>query len=308
MSFGIKILMTAFVTGQTELYPKDIDLRQEPQAVREALKGKQIPIIINNQHMYDVPEPLLKVTSIRAGDFVKKGKITLPNDAPTLEADPRSVGIFVDYMKSLTQVKHPAPLWLRLDDDDIETHLGVCQAANILGMDKYVAHLVRKVDTIFHGLPSYEDLDYLVIHKAWYSRVYGIAVRTFAQMVREDGIPDPEDFEKYLFRREEFAQDIEDANIKHFNWIEMQAMHELREQQRLQDKEYAQAKAAELEKMTKKRNARQKQFWAVKNTQDAKLRKATEQKTRASGSARKFTCEERIWYIKTNGKQPPKGC
>lgn len=258
--------------------------------------------------MYDVPEPLLKVTSIRAGDFVKKGMITLPNDAPTLEADPRSVGIFVDYMKSLTQVKHPAPLWLRLDDDDIETHLGVCQAANILGMDKYVAHLVRKVDTIFHGLPSYEDLDYLVIHKAWYSRVYGIAVRTFAQMVREDGIPDPEDFEKYLFRREEFAQDIEDANIKHFNWIEMQAMHELREQQRLQDKEYAQAKAAELEKMTKKRNARQKQFWAVRNTQDAKLRKATEQKTRASGSARKFTCEERIWYIKTNGKQPPKGC
>ncbi|KAJ4337200.1 hypothetical protein N0V87_004873 [Didymella glomerata] len=308
MSFGTKILKTAFVTGQAELHPKDIDLRQEPQAVREALKGKQVPIIIWNQHMYDIPEPLLKVTSIHAADFVKKGKITLPDDAPTLEIDSRSVGVFVDYMKSLTQVRNPTPLRLQFDDNDIETHLGVCQVAKILGMEKYVDHLIRQADAIFHGLPSYEDLDYLVIHKAWYPRVYGIAVRTFARMVRDDEIPDPENFEKYLFQREEFANDIEKTNIKHFNWIEMQAKHKQREQERLMNKEAARAKAAELKKIDKERVAREKLFWTIKNTQDAKLRKATEQKTRASGNARKFTSEERTWYVKTNGKQPPKGC
>ena len=165
MSFGTKILTTAFVTGQAELHPEDIDLRQEAQGVREALKGKQVPIIIWNQHMYDIPEPLLKLTSIRAADLVKKGKIALPDDAPTLEVDPRCVGIFLDYMKSLTQVKNPTPLRLQFDDNDIETHLGVCQAAMVLGMDKYVDHLIRQAEAIFHGLPSYEDLDYLVIHK-----------------------------------------------------------------------------------------------------------------------------------------------
>ncbi|KAJ4374529.1 hypothetical protein N0V86_007398 [Didymella sp. IMI 355093] len=285
-----------------------IDLRQEPLTVREALKGKAVPITIWNQHIADIPESLLKVTSIHAADFIKKGKITLPDDAPTLEVEPRCVGIFVDYMKSLTRVSHPTPLRLQFDDNDIETHLGVCQAAKILGMDKYVDHLIRQVDAIFHGLPSYKDLDHLVIHKTWYPRVYGIAVRTFARMVREDEIPDPEDFEKYLFTRDDFAHDVEEANIKHCNWVEMQVKHDQREQQRLEDEEAAQAKTVKFKKKEKERLAREKQFWAAKNTQDAKLRKATEQKVRASGNARKFTPEEHAWYVKANGKQPPKGC
>jgi hypothetical protein len=308
MSFGAKILTTAFVTGQAKLHPMDIDLRQEPLTVRGALKGKMVPIIFWNQHIAEIPEPLLKVTSIHAADFIKKGKITLPDDAPTLEVEPRCISIFVDYMKSLTRVPHPMPLRLLFDDNDIETRLGVCQAAKILGMDKYVDHLIRQTDAVFHGLPSYEDLDYLVIHKTWYSRVYSIAVRTCARMVREDEIPDPEAFEKYLFTRDAFAHDIEEANIKHYNWVEMQAKHEQREQQRLEDEEAAQAKAVESKKKEKERLAREKQFWAAKNTQDAKLQKATEQKTRASGNGRKFTPEERAWYVKTNGKQPPKGC
>lgn len=258
--------------------------------------------------MYDIPEPLLKVTSIHAADFVKKGKIILPDDTSKLEVDSRCVGIFVDYMKSLTQVRKPMPLRLQFDDDDIETHLGVCQTVKVLGMDKYVGHLIRQVDAIFHGLPSYEDLDYLVIHKAQHPRVYGIAVRTLARMVREDEIPDPGAFQEYLSQRKQFAHDIEEANTKHNNWAEMQAKHKQHEQQRLKDQEAAQAKAAELKKMEKERLAREKQFWAAKNTQDAKMRKATEQKMLASGNARKFTPEERAWYVKTNGKQPPKGC
>jgi hypothetical protein len=68
------------------------------------------------------------------------------------------------------------------------------------------------------------------------------------------------------------------------------------------------AKAAEVEKMEKERVTREKQFWTAKNTQDAKLHEATEQRTLASGNARNFTSEERAWYVKTNGKQPPKGC
>ena len=79
-------------------------------------------------------------------------------------------------------------------------------------------------------------------------------------MVREDEISDPDNFEKYLFQREEFAQDIEEANVKHYNWVEMQAKHEQREQQRLKGEEAAQAKAAELKKMEKERVARDKQF------------------------------------------------
>jgi hypothetical protein len=240
MSSGTNILTNAFVIGQAEPHPKNIDLRQEAQAVREALKGKQVPVSIWNQHMYDIPGPLLKVTSIRAADFVTKGKIALPDDAPTLEVDPRCVGIFLDYMKSLTQVRNPTPLRLHFDYNEIETHLVVCQAAMVLGMDKYVDHLIRQADAIFHGLPSYEDLDDLVIHKDWYPRVYGIAVRTFARLLREDEIPDPDDFEKYLFQREEFAQDIEEAKVKHYNWIEMQARHEQREQQCLKNENAAQ--------------------------------------------------------------------
>lgn len=299
MSFESKILATAFATSQAPLHPKDIDLRQQPLKIREVLKGKPIPISFYGQHVYDIPEPLLKVTSIYAADFVEKGKVSFPDDAPKYEIEAYGVGIVVEHMKSLTRDLTPTLLKLDIDECGFDASLSVCLAVEALGMDQYVSHLVYQTYAYFDGLPSY-----LIIHKSWYPRVYEAAVRSHAYKVREGGIPDPETFEKYLLQRLEFAKDIEKAKVEHHDWIEKRAKLD----QRLKEEETTKAKAVEARKAEKERLAREKQCWAGKNTQDTDMRKVVEEKTRATGDARRFTAEERTLYVKANGKQPPTSC
>lgn len=293
MSFGTKILTTAFVTGQAELRPKDIDLRNESLAIRSELKGKSIPVMIYNQHVYDIAEPLLKVTSVYATDFVKNGAISLPNETSLGSIDSRCVGILLNYMASLTKVNKVPMLQLRDNGADMLSLLGVCQAAKALGMDKYVDHIIRRVDAIFHDLPSYEDLDTLIANKDSYPRVYAIAVRNFARKTRQGEIPDQKDFDEYLKTRSDFAHDIEETLIKHDNWVEAQAKYEQRKQHRVKVEEQAKIKAIGHKKQEKERLAHEKQFWDAKKANDTKMRKSTEAKLRASGNARKFTPEER---------------
>lgn len=300
MSFESKLLATAFATDQAPLHPKDIDLRQQPLEIREVLKGKPIPISFYGQHVYDIPEPLLKVTSIYAADFVKKGRISFPDDAPKYEIEAYGVGVVVEHIKSLTRDLTPTLLKLGIDECGFDASLSVCLAAEALGMDQYVSHLVYQSYAYFDGLPSYEDLDYLIIHKSWYPRVYKAAVRSHAYKVREGEIPDPETFEKYLLQRLEFAEDIEKAKVEHHDWIEKRAKLD----QRLKEEDITKAKAVEARKAEKERLAREEH----KNTQDADMRKVVEEKTRATGNARRFTAEERTLYVKANGKQPATSC
>ncbi|KAF2628268.1 hypothetical protein BU25DRAFT_458109 [Macroventuria anomochaeta] len=172
----------------------------------------------------------------------------------------------LDYVTSLTQVATKHKLQLQYDDENMETARGICHATGVLGMDKYVSHIVRKVDGILHGLPSYQELDAVVIRHVRYPRFYKIAVQNFAYKT------------------------INEANVKHDeDWVVAQAKQDQRAQQ-------------------EDRVAREKQFWETKKANSTKMRKSTEAKLRASGNARKLTPEERTWYVKNQGKQPPKGC
>ncbi|KAF1922738.1 uncharacterized protein M421DRAFT_426569 [Didymella exigua CBS 183.55] len=192
---------------------------------------------------------------------------------------------------------------MRDSNADMMTQLGVCLAAQALDMDKYVDYFIHRVDAIFHSLPSYEDLNTLVVQKDLYPRMYAIVVRSFARKTREGKIPDQTDFDQYLKSRSDFAQDIEEALTKNNSWVESQAKYE----QHVKIENEAKAKAIELDKLEKERAVRKKQSWNAKKTNDTKMRKSTEAKSRASGNARKFTPEERAWYVKVQGKQPPKG-
>lgn len=303
MSYGAKMLNTAFVTGQDGPRPKDIDLREECSEFRSALKGNSVPIIISETQIDDMPVPLLKVTSVLSGTLIKNDTIELPATVSS-----HAVYILVSYLKDLTKATKTFNIHLRGEDETTATALDVCHAAEVLGMDKYVSNLVPKLDAIYHNMPSYEQLEAVILHPAGKTRFYKIAVKNFAQRIRLGQIPDADDFNEYLEFHTGFADDIKAAIEKQEKWISAQEKREKREQKRVEAAEKAEQKAADFAKREKEIQAEEKQFWAAKKANDVKMRQSVETKLRASGRARKFTSDEHAWYVKTHGKQPPKGC
>lgn len=70
------------------------------------------------------------------------------------------------------------------------------------------------------------------------------------------------------------------------------------EQVRLQEQ------AAERKKRDAERRAEEKKRAAYESA----MRQACVAKTRATGKDRVMTAEEKKWYVKAYGKQPPRGC
>lgn len=152
-----------------------------------------------------------------------------------------------------------------------------------------------------------------------------VDLRILVSLARDEAVPDPDVFAHFCNARpalnsaivatmnwqvakQEKAQRAKEATTRQKEW---QARREQERIQREQDKlrwVQEQAHLREQAAKRKKYNAERRAEEMKRAAHENAMRQACLAKTRASGKERVMTAEEKKWYIKEFGKQPPRGC
>ncbi|KAF1842940.1 uncharacterized protein K460DRAFT_288836 [Cucurbitaria berberidis CBS 394.84] len=256
---------------------KDIDILSWSYGDRQKLvsKGNRIRIFAGDVLITDISRPLFRATSEIAAVILRNGDVKLPDDT-----DIGGVIQIVNHLEAVIKFKHK-PNQLSKNMTMLES-LSICAAANLLGMSRYVDHIYKRCEALLRkGLPTYENLDAIIAFSKHHERLFSIVVNDLAVHVRDDTIPDVEEFNAYLM-----LNPILDATIKEVN--EKYATNLLRQAER---------------------EERRIPFWDEKKAKAATLEISCQKKALETiPKDRKFTSEERMHWLRTKGKQPPKGC
>ncbi|KAH7082166.1 hypothetical protein FB567DRAFT_530713 [Paraphoma chrysanthemicola] len=279
---------------------KDIDIRNWCVQWRTTLvKGEIIPILIGNVLVAEIRKPMLNVTSVKAQELCKAGKIELPTDT-----DKDGVNHLLHYFSCVANTKRK-PTFM---NNHLPTYqaLSVCAAAALLGMDKYTDHVYKMCEAKLRADPAeYEDIDAILAFEKHHARLFKVVVNDLATHVWNDTLPDKEDFAAYLAENPVLETAIKAANDA---YAEKDYLMETREERRMLREEY-QARRKEREQRFEDRKAEYKARWAAINTKNAALEKSCREKSSGAVEKRKqFDANERRHWISTRQCQPPKGC
>ncbi|KAF2249240.1 hypothetical protein BU26DRAFT_564897 [Trematosphaeria pertusa] len=289
-------------TPNTE--PVDLkDIREMSLADRALLcKGRRVKIFAGNDFIVDLPQALLLMTSINGPKLLCGGNtIVLPTGT-----DKDGVIRLVKYLDNIARSpKKPSRIAAKLETfEDLST----CAAAQLLGMEKYTANIMNLYWAWFaNSLPDYDDLDAIMCFPTSHTRLFDLVASQLASLVRDDQVPDPEDFAVYLANNARLADKIADINKKAAAKARREAARERRRKEFeacQQRREEAEARRAEDEarrlKAQKEREAKDKAFWEDKKKTEKELEARVQEKMRKGAKA--FTKEEAAHIRKTRGK------
>ena len=284
---------------------KDIDVLKFSYGDRQMLLSKKnrVRIYAGDYFVIDMSKPLFRATSEIAGEILKDNKVKLPADV-----DQAGVVRLVDHLEnSMLSARKPVPLTQNMT---MSSSLGVCVVGQLLGMNRYVGHIYKKCEArLRRDPPTYEELDAIIAYSKQHTRLFNIVVNDLATRVWDDTIPDPEDFKAYLAQNPALENAIKVTNDKYANKLRIDAEREARRVRREEQRARLDEQQKRDEERKKKEAAADKAFWTSKKAKDAALEASCQKKMKATNlKDRKFTVEERLHYVRTKGKQPPKGC
>lgn len=234
-----------------------------------------------------------------------------------LDTDAGGVKILVRHLLDIAN-RTDRPQRLR-DTMTLYDSLAVCQAARTLGLTRYTNHIFHTLAIYLSTcIPSYEDMDAVLRFSATHWRLWQEMVCNLSAAVRGDEIADVEGFARFCFARPVLYEAI----------VETMRVQEAQQEQARLWAEEKERRAVEKEEQRKmwlvdlklERSQRDKQAERRKHAgeQRADKKKRTARvtamrqvclaKTRASGKDRVMSAEEKKWYVKEFGKQPPRGC
>ncbi|KAH7070465.1 hypothetical protein BKA63DRAFT_518482 [Paraphoma chrysanthemicola] len=279
---------------------KGIDIRNWCVQWRTTLlKGERLPILIGEVQVAEITKPMLNVTSVKAKELCKAGKIELPTCT-----DKDGVLHLLDYLLYVASTKRK-PAFM---NNRLSTHqaLCICAAAALLGMDKYVDNIYKMCEAKLRADPvEYEDIDAILAFEEQHARLFKIVVNDLATHIWNDTLPDKEDFAAYQAENPNLDDAIKAANDA---YAEKDYLMATRERRRVRREGY-QARRKEHEQRFEDRGAEYKARWAAKNTKNAALEKSCRDKSSGAVETRKkFDANERRHWISTRQCQPPKGC
>lgn len=301
--------------------PEHIDIRQQSVPQRRALlHGPLVYIMVSGYQIGTIPLAMLSATATRLPELLYAGAINLP-----AETDYNGVLTLVQHLISVCRSKKDKPFRLR-NDMSVHQSLAVCQASYRLGMTKYTSHVFKKMEAyISNTLLPYEEISAVCRFGASHPRLYNRMVNCLTVMVREESIPDPEVFAQYCLARPELNSCI----VATMAWYTQKQEHtqrrreaaawhkhqqERREQERVQ-REQARLRwiqeQTNLNEQAAERKKRDAERWAEEKkhvAHESAMCQACLAKTRAAGKDRVMIAEEKKWYVKAYGKQPPRGC
>ncbi|KAH3972620.1 hypothetical protein HBI56_185470 [Parastagonospora nodorum] len=317
--------------------PSDrVDLRLCHLKDRKAFeKGERVLICKGNIALVDLPGALFLATSTKP-ELLIHGLIKLPHDI-----DARGVVLLIAYINKMVSWRHN-DLRMRHHEMEIYDMLSVTAAAALLGMEQYTAHIYRKCEAVLHNdLPSYDDIDAVTYFAREHPRMlYILASNNLAKKMRENQIPDVEDFTAYLSYNHILNEQIQMAHTRHADYVSRSQKREQEEQDRIQranktreyherakasaiaraqqreqweqgreEREQEQAKRAKEREQHKKDKAEEdKKYWAKKKEEATVDEKSVLEKVKLAVDKRKFTLRERAHWRKTRGTKLPKGC
>jgi hypothetical protein len=162
---------------------KDVDIRDWAFGDRKLLtdKSTRIPIYIGDKRITTISKPLLRATSEITFDIVKDGAIKLP-----AKVDKDGVTRLVDHLEAMTKFALP-PRKINYNLSMVAA-LGVCSAAEHLGMRKYADHLYKKCEALLRkDPPAYDNITAILackdqhprIARLWRLIVVGLAVHVW---------------------------------------------------------------------------------------------------------------------------------
>jgi hypothetical protein len=211
--------------------PSDgVDLRLCHVKDRKALgKGERVFICKGDLAVVDLPGALFLATSTKP-ELLIHGLIKLPHDI-----DARGVVLLIAYMNKMASWRHN-DLRMRHHEMEIYDMLSVTAAAALLGMEQYTTHIYRKCEAVLHNdLPSYDDLDAVTYFAREHPRMlYILASNNLAKKMRENQIPDVEDFTAYLSYNHILNEQIQMAHARHADYVSRSQKREHEEQDRIQ--------------------------------------------------------------------------
>ena len=292
----------AFVTvnaaqGSAIAEANDIDIRTWCVRDRKALMtGSEVAICVGDTVVADIPQALLKVTSLSFDKLCTGGKIVLP-----AATDKAGVVSLISYLRHVANSeKAPLPM---PKPSTVFGLLSVCAAAKALNMEKYVDHIYKTCEAILRkDPPTYEAIEAITAMKDQHTRLFNIVVNSLAARIWDDSIPDPEEFKAYLAHNRALDNAIFLANEEYAERLGVEAERKQQWLQREAEREKSQARRKEDEG---KRTAK----WAAKEVARAACERSVKAKSQRPVEKRqKFTPEEKLHWMRTRGSQPPKGC
>jgi hypothetical protein len=265
--------------------PEDFDIRQHSHLARkDLLHGPLVSIMVSGYQIGTIPLSLLTATSMRFPGLLIAGAINLSADT-----DYDGVMILVQHLIDVCRSKAAQPARLR-NNMPVYQSLAVCQAAFRLGMTKYTCHVFRRMEAcISNTLLRYDEIDAVCHFGASHPRLYNRMVDRLAVMVREETIPNPGVFAQFCFARPVLNTSI----VATVAW-----------QDEKQPQAQRKSEPAACQKQQQERRAKEKK----RSAHESAMRQACLAKTRATGKDRVMNVEEKEWYVKAYGKQPPRGC
>jgi hypothetical protein len=243
-----------------------------------------------------LPRPLLKIASTKFEEIHENGVVQLPEDT-----DVDGVLRLIDHLKIVMNARGKL---IRMSNNmDTYESMSVCAAGKLLGAEKYVAHVLGKVEAYFHNvqLPTYGGLDAALIYSDKYPRFLHLAVQKLAKLVREDKIEDVADFEEYLVQQPVLADSIKTANTKHANWVRGRELAARREQQAKKIAERDEAFRKQQATRQAGRDAADTAFWAQRKKEDTEDRVSIKRNLAGPVVKRKLTPRERSYWVRTYG-------
>lgn len=287
---------------------KFMDLRKLKEYQRKVLEEGEILSIVKTDGTI---VSRMRVTVFNAAstkpDLCHVDKIHLPT---TIEGTNQEQALkwFISHMNKLNNL--PVPMF-----EDAERDLLIVHVAEQLGMRKYVQHIfnayykpLKNHELSFAHLIGIVKAENPVANKLYFDASYDLATLAW-----DNTIEDTKLWEEELMVNNKLAASVDKL---HGIWTDainrQEKQDKLREIRQLEHEEQVKAqKTRELEhvKLQKQREAMDKVMWAEKASKEAALEKSCQQKVLAANAReRKFTVDERLHWLRTKGKQPPKGC
>jgi hypothetical protein len=185
------------------------------------------------------------------------------------------------------------------------TSFNVCTVGTLLGMRKYVDSLYKKCERILRqDPPSYDDVDAITACKDKHERLFKIVVISLAVNVDNDEVPHPEEFTEDLTKNQVLDAAIKEKNRKYHARRHHEDQKAERELQKAAKAEEKKRQDAHKKKMANQDKAK----WTSQAAKDSAMFKSCQAKLPASGRGKQFTPEERVFWMKRNGRKLPKGC
>lgn len=305
----------------------DIDIRGYTTSARHALlNGPPVPIVVNGYHISTIPLSLLQATSTRIPELLNSDGIYLAPDT-----DIPGLTTLIQHLLTVAyNADEPHEFEHRLQNNmSVRDSLAVCQAAHRMGMIKYTAHVFRKMEAyLSNSIPQYHEIDAVLHFAAAHPRLRQAMVRKLALAIRDEAMPDPETFAAYCVHHPKLnaaitqslawcAAETDRAHLaaKRAHWQQQQekrqhwqVRRDLECAKRAQEQAHLNSMEAERQKHDNERRAQASQRQAARAAHEVAMRQSCVAKTRASGRDRAMTVEEKKWYVKEFGKQPPRGC